>query len=95
LGIPTKIDRATQALILLVLDPIVEETSDRYSYGFRKYRSTHDAVTRVRSLTDKIHSSKFILDVEIEDCFDTMSHEFINKKLEPMLCNVGKLFIKK
>jgi RNA-directed DNA polymerase len=69
--------------------------SDKYSYGFRKYKSTHDAVARVRYLSDKSYSSKFILDVDIENCFDTLSHEFINKKLDPILCSVGKLFIKK
>jgi RNA-directed DNA polymerase len=95
LGIPNKIDRATQTLISLTLDPVVEEMSDKYSYGFRKHKSTQDAVTRVRYLSDKSYSSKFILDVDIENCFDTLSHEFINKSLKPILCNVGRSFIKK
>jgi RNA-directed DNA polymerase len=46
-------DKATQTLISLVLDPVAEELSDEYSYGFRKHKSTHDAVARVRYLTDK------------------------------------------
>jgi retron-type reverse transcriptase len=32
------IDRGLQALVLMCLDPIVEEMSDTYSFGFRKYR---------------------------------------------------------
>jgi RNA-directed DNA polymerase len=88
-------DRATQTLISLLLDPIVEEVSDRYSYGFRKYRSTHDAVKRVRFLLDKRKSPKFVLDVDIEQCFDNLSHEFIMKELDPLLCGIGKSFIKK
>jgi len=89
------IDRATQTLVSLVLDPVVEEISDRYSYGFRKHKSAHDAVSRVRFLIDKSKSSKFILDVDIKNCFDTISHEFIIKELDPLLCGVGKTFINK
>lgn len=44
LGIPNMIDRALQALVFLCLDPLVEEKSDLYSFGFRKFRGTHDAV---------------------------------------------------
>jgi RNA-directed DNA polymerase len=47
LGIPTMLDRALQTLIVLALDPIVEERSDKYSYGSRKHRSTHDAIHRL------------------------------------------------
>lgn len=53
LGIPTMIDRALQALYVLGLDPAVETVSDRNSFGFRKNRSTHDAITAIRSLLDK------------------------------------------
>src|SRR6516225_9745255 len=44
LGIPAMIDRALQALYLLALDPIAETTADPNSYGFRKERSTADAI---------------------------------------------------
>jgi RNA-directed DNA polymerase len=79
----------------LVLDPVVEENSDRYSYGFRKFKSAHDAITRVRFLLDKKNSAKFILDVDIKDCFNTLSHEFIMKELNPLLCGIGKNFTQK
>jgi retron-type reverse transcriptase len=52
------IDRALQALIVFALDPIVEEISDYHSYGSRKFRSPHDAITRVRNLLDKPNSPK-------------------------------------
>ena len=44
LGIPTMIDRGQQALHLLALDPVVETTADRNSYGFRQRRSCADAI---------------------------------------------------
>lgn len=47
------------------------------SYGFRQYRSTHDAVTRVRSLLDKEYSFKWILDADVAKCFDRISHNFL------------------
>jgi retron-type reverse transcriptase len=52
------LDRALQALVALALDPIIEETSDQYSYGSRKFRSPHDALCRLRFLLDKKSSPK-------------------------------------
>ena len=53
LGIPTLRDRAVQAVYQLAVDPVVETVSDKNSYGFRKNRFTHDAITTIRSLLDK------------------------------------------
>lgn len=49
MGIPTVKDRALQALINLVLLPLVELTSDPNSYGFRPYRDCKMAVAAVRN----------------------------------------------
>ena len=53
LGIPTMFDRAVQALYHLGVEPVVETQSDPNSFGFRKSRSTQDAITAIRSLMDK------------------------------------------
>jgi RNA-directed DNA polymerase len=95
LGISTIRDRALQALVLLAFDPIIEEKSDPFSYGARKFRSPHDAINRLRSILNKPNSPKFVLDVDIEKCFDNLSHEFIESEIEPILCTVGKNYIKK
>jgi RNA-directed DNA polymerase len=87
-------DRAIQAVVSLSLDPVIEETSDNHSYGSRKFRSPHDAINRTRHILDKPKSARFILDVDIKQCFDNLSHEFIMKELESKLCNTGKVFIK-
>ena len=42
------IDRAVQAIYQLGLDPVVEAQSDPNEFGFRKNRSTHDAITAIR-----------------------------------------------
>ena len=77
LGIPTVIDRAAQAAYLLAVDPVVEEESDQNSYGFRNFRSAHDAVTRVRTLLDKRTSPEWVLDADISKCFDRIDHNFL------------------
>lgn len=53
LGIPTMIDRSVQAIYHMGVDPVVEEQSDYNSFGFRKNRSTHDAIIALRSHLDK------------------------------------------
>ena len=77
LGIPTVFDRAVQALYQLGVDPVVEAKSDPNSFGFRKNRSTHDAITAIRSLLDKSTHPHWILEVDIAKCFDKISHEFL------------------
>jgi len=47
LGIPTMYDRAMQSLYAMALEPIAEASGDRKSFGFRKFRSTHDACQEV------------------------------------------------
>lgn len=49
LGIPTIEDRALQHLVNLVLEPIVEMTSDSHSFGFRPYRSAKQAISYLKS----------------------------------------------
>jgi len=95
LGIPNMIDRGLQALTLLCLDPVAEEISDTYSYGFRKYRSTGNAIQRIRTLLDKTNGPKYIWDVDIEKCFDKISHEFLEKEIESMIRPRGCEYIKK
>lgn len=79
LGIPTLIDRAVQALYHLGVDPVVETRSDPNSYGFRKFRSTHDAITAIRSLLDKKTHPQWVLEADISKCFDKISHDFLMK----------------
>lgn len=71
------IDRAMQALYHLGVDPSVEAVSDPNSYGFRKNRSTHDAITMIRSHLDKSYHPHWILEADISKCFEKISHEFL------------------
>jgi group II intron reverse transcriptase/maturase len=49
LGTPTIRDRAMQSLVNLVLDPLVELTSDPNSYGFRTHRDCKLAIAALRA----------------------------------------------
>lgn len=77
LGIPTMRDRAMQALFLLALAPVAESTADPNSYGFRIGRSTADAMARGFQLLSRSNSPKWVLDADIEGCFDHLDHEWL------------------
>jgi len=77
LGIPTIQDRCIQNLVKLVLEPLVEITSDLNSYGYRKLRSAKNAIGALRSeLKSNSHQeNKYILDADIKGFFDNINHE--------------------
>lgn len=77
LGIPTMKDRAMQALHLLSLEPIVESQSDPNSYGFRRNRSTADAMSQLFKCLAQKASSQWVLEADIEGCFDHINHEWL------------------
>jgi RNA-directed DNA polymerase len=62
-----------QALYLLALDPVSETLADRNSYGFRKGRSTHDAIEQCFTSLNKGKSPKWVLEGDIKGCFDRTS----------------------
>ena len=79
LGIPNMGDRAKQALVKLALEPQWEAKFEPTSYGFRPARQAHDAVWQ---LWNSLHRApKWVLDADLEKCFDRIHHEWIIKKL--------------
>jgi RNA-directed DNA polymerase len=77
LGIPTMRDRAMQALYLLGLDPLVETQADANSYGFRLQRSCADALVQCHRLLCKRHSPRWVLEGDIQACFEQISHAWL------------------
>jgi RNA-directed DNA polymerase len=77
LSIPTMQDRAMQALYLLALAPIAETTADRHSYGFRPERCTADALEQCRIVLSRHIAAPWILEGDIQACFDAISHEWL------------------
>jgi len=93
LSIPTMRDRAMQSLALLGLEPIAETNADRVSFGFRKYRSTHDAMERGFSLLCNKYAPTWILEGDIKGCFDSISHHWLMENVK-MDKNLLKKFVK-
>ena len=78
LGIPTHYDRAMQALYLMALEPVAETKADPNSYGFRKERSTADAIEQCFTvLAGKTRSPEWVLEGDIRACFDRISHDWL------------------
>jgi len=77
LGIPTMKDRAMQALYLLALEPVSETLADANSYGFRPYRCAADAMKQCRTVLSQCASAQWILEADIQGCFDHISHAWL------------------
>jgi len=72
LGIPVVADRVVQAALKLVLEPIFEADFMPVSYGFRPMRRAQDAIAEIQFYGT--HGYEWVLDADIEACFDTISH---------------------
>ena len=78
LGIPTMRDRAMQALYLLALEPMAETRADPNSYGFRRERSTADAIDQCFKIFSRRKTSpEWVLEADIRACFDQISHAWL------------------
>jgi RNA-directed DNA polymerase len=80
LGIPSIEDRAKQMIVKLALEPEWEAKFEPNSYGFRPGRSCHDTIQAIfLSLRGK---RRFILDADINKCFDEIDHEKLLNKIQ-------------
>lgn len=77
LGIPCILDRRLQILWKFALDPIREWNGDRHSYGFRKGRSTKDAMTMLHLLFGSKYRPMWRMDADIKGFFDNIPHSWI------------------
>lgn len=94
LGIPTMRDRAMQALYLLALDPVSETLADQHSYGFRKGRSSQDALAQCfLVLCRPQRSPQWVLEADIKGCFDHMSHDWMLEHI-PMDTSILQKWLK-
>src|ERR1700688_1219374 len=73
LGVPTIYDRVCQQALLNRLEPIFEPVFDEASFGYRRGRSTKDAL---RKIWKEIQSgSEWIVDADLRDFFGSVDHE--------------------
>ena len=93
LGIPTMKDRAMQTLYSFALEPYAEITGDRHSYGFRRNRCAKDAIWRCLDVLESTQRPKWILEADIEACFDNINHEWLLENV-PMDKRILREFLK-
>lgn len=79
LKVPTIADRAWQCLVKFALEPAHEAMFHARSYGFRPGRCAHDAqkILFLNLCANKNGMGKRIIELDIERCFDTISHSAI------------------
>ena len=75
LGIPTLKDRVVQMALKLVMEPIFESGFYPSSYAYRPGRRCQDAIAEIDLFT--IHSYEWIVETDIEACFDQLPHWLI------------------
>ena len=68
LGIPTIYDRVFQQALLNRLEPIFEPVFDDASFGYRKGRSTKDALSKLWREIEQ--GGEWIVDADLRDFFD-------------------------
>lgn len=73
LGIPTIYDRVCQQAVLNRLDPIFEPVFDDANFGYRRGRSTKDALRKVWKEIEQ--GQEWIVDADLKDFFGSVDHE--------------------
>lgn len=85
LGIPTLTDRLVQMALKNVLEPIFEADFYPTSYGFRRGRSTLDALTMIQRQLEptKAGPSKvsYVIEGDIKGCFDNIDHHLLMQRV--------------
>ncbi len=74
LGIPTARDRAVQAALNLVVEPIFEADFQNFSYGFRPNRRAQDAIAEIHYFGTPTRGYDWVLEGDIKACFDEIDH---------------------
>lgn len=87
LGIPTVTDRLIQQALLQVLQPILDPTFSRHSYGFRPGRRAHDAVLAAQSYVQS--GRRVVVDVDLEKFFDRVNHDIPIDRLQKRIGDAG------
>ena len=79
LGIPTVLDRFLQQALLQILQPRIDPTFSKHSYGFRPGRRAHDAVRQAQGYLQAGY--RIVVDVDLESFFDRVNHDVLMSRL--------------
>lgn len=73
LGIPTIYDRVCQQAMLNRLDPIFEPVFDEANFGYRRGRSTKEALRKIWKEIEE--GREWIIDADLKDFFGSANHQ--------------------
>lgn len=76
LGIPTISDRIAQMVCKIYLEPDLERIFHRDSYGYRAFKSAHQAIKTCR---ERCWRNDWVIDMDIKGFFDNIDHELMMK----------------
>jgi RNA-directed DNA polymerase len=79
LGIPTVLDRLIQQALHQVLNPIFDPTFSENSYGFRKGKSTHQALKKAQEYQKS--GKRWVVDMDLAKFFDEVNHDVLMSKI--------------
>lgn len=74
LGIPTVADRVAQMVVKMQMEPVIEPLFHEDSYGYRPFKSAHQAVGRTR---ERCWRYDWVIDLDIRGCFDNIPHDLM------------------
>jgi RNA-directed DNA polymerase len=87
LGIPTVTDRLIQQALLQVLQPILDPTFSKHSYGFRPGRNAHQAVLAAQTYVQS--GRKVVVDVDLEKFFNRVNHDILIDRVQKRVGDAG------
>lgn len=87
LGIPTVTDRLIQQALLQVLQPLLDPTFSKHSYGFRPGRRAHDAVVAAQRFVQS--GRRIVVDIDLEKFFDRVNHDILIDRLQKRIPDAG------
>ena len=80
LGIPIIKDRVLHMAIKLVIEPILEPTFSKNSYGFRPGRNQQQAVQEAKRIVES--GKEFVVDIDLSKFFDRINHDRLIHRLK-------------
>lgn len=97
LGIPTVRDRVVQQAVRSILEPIFDKDFHPSSYGYRKGRSCHHAISKAQLFMRK-YKREWVVDMDLSKCFDRLNHDIIinqvrEKVTDGSILNLIRLFL--
>jgi len=81
IGIPTFEDKVLQRALVMVLEPIYEQSFHDFSYGFRPGKNQHQALERLWCGLME-NKGGWVIDLDIRKFFDTLDHTVLREILD-------------